>query len=73
MGPRCGWWRAWWHRRLRRIDREVMWLALREQAAQRHPDDEEAAVLDALRGWVLFIEQPGQEHHLCACADREDE
>jgi hypothetical protein len=71
MTARCPWWRAWWHRRKRQIDHAVMWRVLRAKAAIQHPDDEEAAVLLTLKGWARFIQQPGQEHWLCACADDE--
>lgn len=68
MNAACPWWRAWWHRRLRRVDRTTMWVALRAQADRRHPDDSEEAILMALKAWALFIQQPGQAHWLCACA-----
>jgi hypothetical protein len=67
----CPWWRAWWHRRLRRQDLTVTWVALRETGATRYPDDEEAAVLFALKAWAIFIQQPGQQHWHCACAERD--
>ena len=50
-----------------------MWTTLRAAAARRYPDDEEAAVLWALKGWAQFIQAPGQDHWLCACADGRDE
>ena len=68
----CPWWRAWAHRRRRRRDREAMWTVLRRNAGVRHPDDEEAAALDALTAWGIFITEAGQEHWRCACA-AEDE
>jgi hypothetical protein len=65
---RCPWWRAWWHRRLRRIDRATLWPVIRRRAAAQMPDHEEEAVLLALRAWLAFISAPGQEHWRCACA-----
>ena len=62
---------SWWHRRKRHADRTTMWTALREAAAKRHPDDEEAAVLLALRGWLAFLGQDGQDHWHCPCADED--
>jgi hypothetical protein len=64
----CPWWRAWWHRRLRRADRLAVWPALRLTAAHFHSDDEEAAVVEALRAWAVFLQGVGQEHWRCACA-----
>jgi hypothetical protein len=49
----------------------VTWVALRETGSTRYPDDEEAAVLFALKAWAIFIQQPGQEHWHCACAERD--
>jgi len=65
-------WLAWWHRRKRQIDHETVWLALRHAADCRHPTDSEAAVLLALRGWATFIQQPGQDHWRCACAEADE-
>jgi hypothetical protein len=73
VGAPCPWWRRWWHRRQRRLDRAVIWPALRARAAARYPDDEEAAVLSALRGWAVFIQLPGQAHWACACNEGRDE
>jgi hypothetical protein len=68
-----GCWLAAWHRWKRHTDHETVWTALRHAADCRHPEDSEAAVLLALRGWATFIQQPGQEHWLCACAEVEAE
>ena len=69
----CPWWKAWWHRRRRRVDRQQMWPVLRAMATKRYPDDDEAAVLLALKGWMTFIQQSGQEHWHCPCAVSERE
>jgi hypothetical protein len=68
MSDACPWWIAWWHRRLRRMDHRVIWPSLRALADAREPTDSEAAVLLALRGWALFIQQDGQAHWRCPCA-----
>lgn len=67
----CGWWARWWHRRRRRADHQFMWTALRAKADGMHPDDQERAVQAALRAWYVFIQQPGQEHWLCDCAEQD--
>ena len=61
--------RCWWHARQRRRDRRVTWRRLRVHAAAQYPDDSEAAVLLALRVWAAFVQEPGQEHWHCACAE----
>lgn len=66
MIARCPWWIAWWHRRRRRIDRATIWRALRAGALRAHPHDEEAALVVALRGWALFMQD--QAHWQCGCA-----
>ena len=55
MRKRCGWLRRWWHRRLRRIDREMI----------------EPALDGDLRTLVLFRNSQGQEHWRCPCAREE--
>ena len=65
----CPWWSAWWHARLRRHDRALLWPVLRRRADLRHPDDPEAAVLMALKAWAEFIQQPGQAHWRCPCSE----
>ena len=57
---RCPWWIRWWHRRLRRIDVQVMAPLLR-QAAANYPPGAFA------RAWAAFKTQPGQEHWRCEC------
>jgi len=64
---------ALWHRRKRRLDHETMWVTLRSAADTRYPLDPEEAVVYALRGWAAFIQQPGQEHWRCACAEADDQ
>jgi hypothetical protein len=68
----CPWYLRWWHRQQRRADRAFVWEPLRKSAARRHPDNGESAALLALKGWAEFIQQPGQEHWRCACAEQDD-
>lgn len=67
----CPWWRAWWHGRLRQVDRITVWPALKAAATRLCPHDEEEALLGALLAWATFLQEPGQEHWHCACADHE--
>jgi hypothetical protein len=48
-----------------------MWVILRAAADRRHPENDEAAALLALKGWAEFLAQPGQDHWHCACADQD--
>ena len=59
----CAWWVRWWHRRLRRIDKQVMLSAIALAAADRGEGID--AIADA---WELFKADRGQEHWRCACA-----
>ena len=70
--PGCPWYARWWHRRRRQIDHGVIWPVIRAKAAQRFPEDEEAAVLLTLKQWVQFIQQPSQGHWRCPCSDLDD-
>lgn len=67
----CSWWRAWWHRRLRQTDRDMVWPRLLAGAHSICPEDSETALVGALSAWAAFIQQPGQEHWHCACAEAE--
>lgn len=48
-----------------------MWPTLRTMAEKRYPEDEEQAALTALGLWTVFIQQQGQEHWRCACAEED--
>ena len=54
----CPWWVRWWHRRLRILDVELMWVSLLDRA----DTEEEARV-----AWDVFLAQEGQDHWHCAC------
>ncbi len=54
----CPWYVRWWHRRLRNIDRQMIWVGIRESTTSL----EKRAM-----AWQLFIIAPGQEHWRCAC------
>jgi hypothetical protein len=49
-----------------------MWPIVRRLASKSYPDDEETAVLIALKVWLFFIQEPGQEHWRCPCAGLDD-
>mgnify|MGYP001561317358 CR=1 FL=1 len=56
---RCGWWNRWLHRRLRRIDREILlsMLMMRAETTEKAED-----------AWALHLSMPGNEHWHCNCA-----
>ncbi len=64
----CSWWKRFWHRRMRKMDREVMRASM-VSAIERHNDPTPKETLDKI--WNQFIHEPGQEHWLCPCAARE--
>ena len=69
MAVSCGVVRRWWHRRLRRIDKQILFPAIEEQA-RRYADREERA-RKIQQAFALFRIQPGQEHWRCGCAKEE--
>lgn len=72
----CGWFRRWWHQRLRDIDRRTLFLAIRDRAemaaAQKYTrfsnpykverDFNMMAMIDA------YASLPGNGHWRCPCA-----
>ena len=62
MTNQCSWWRRWYHRRLRRIDRKIMLPMLIEKAMTKRPGE-------LSQTWDLFTAQPEQAHWRCACAN----
>lgn len=68
MRVNCSWWVRWYHRRLRRMDRQVMGDSMmRAIARYRDPTPKETFA----KMWNQFICERGQEHWLCPCANRE--
>jgi len=59
MKPNCPWWVRWYHRRLRRIDRQTVgqWMTKHANPVARD------------LAWKAFIEDRGQAHWHCACCD----
>lgn len=72
----CHWWTRWWHRRLRRIDREILLPQIEQRAAlraRRHWSPYTQQYLnevrrDVVRAWALHRRQPTSGHWRCACA-----
>lgn len=45
---------------------------MRTVGERRYPEDDEQGALLALALWAVFIQQDGQEHWRCACADQDE-
>ena len=56
----CPWWKRGYHRRKRKMDRELCSMLI-----QKDP-------LKAPAAWDEFIHMPGQEHWHCPCAKLEE-
>jgi len=56
----CAWWKRWYHRRLRRADRQFMQLCFPYNTAH-----EKAEIFQFLN------DCPGQDHWWCACGAAE--
>lgn len=63
----CGRWRSWWHRRLRRLDREMLLPALRTAVAEEYAGDAEEAHQALQLLWVGHMVE--SDHWTCPCAE----
>lgn len=63
---KCRWWNRWYHRRLRRIDREFMSPAL--ESLHGACGSTEESLRFVAKAWNLFMSDVGQEHWRCECA-----
>ena len=62
----CPFYVRWWHRRLRKLDRQVILSAL-----LTHESRSPFRFSTASRLWDGYRAQPGQEHWSCPCAKSE--
>lgn len=58
----------WWHRKLRRLDRQFLGPAI-EEHAQARPESERGDLIR--KAWTLHESMPSEWHWRCPCAEEE--